>query len=117
MIFNSLLDLADKDLNGVYKFICRLFYECNVQLNDNDCDFIFTQLTVFKKLEFKDFNSFIKLFKDNAFVISIIKKLAPNDVYGCFTNKKRVFISTLDSTSLSLTIFYLNTFGYDNIRN
>ena len=117
MVFNSLLMLMDNERKGVFNFIRELFYVNNYTLSQDEKAYIYNSLIEYSKNEHKSFDVFIEQFKRKENLYNVLNLLSPDNIYGFFTNRERVYISSLDEKALSLTVCYLNTFGFGNIQN
>ena len=117
MIFRPFYEITKENPIAVYDFLCKYFYENNIALTTEENEFINKTLTSLEGKEIEDFNSFLEPFKNEKRLYKGLIKMRPNERFDCFVNNKRVYISTLDGTTLALTIAYLNIFGYSNVQN
>lgn len=117
MIFKPFYKIINNNPEGVYTFLLKYFYENNCSLTTEENDYIRNTITNLSKSEVNSFDDFLAAFKDEKKLYKNLIKLRPNEKYDCFINNKRVYISALDGPTLSLTIAYLNIFGYANVEN
>ena len=117
MVFNSLLLLVDKERKGVFNFLKELFYVSNYELSQDEKAYIYNSLIEYSKQEKKSYDVFMSFFKRKEGLYNVLTLLSPDNLYGFFINRERVYITNLDEKALTLTICYLNTFGFGNIQN
>ena len=110
MVFNSLLNLIQDDFEGVYKFICRVFYESYEELDLDECQLIYSAIINVRKMENRSFDDFIECFDCDGHLYPIINELRPDGEYGIFTNEKEVVVSELDGVALILTSDFFDIF-------
>ena len=117
MIFNSILLLATENRKGVFQFLQELFYENDYELSPDEKAFLYNALIEYGKDEKKNYKLFIDRFSKKTEMCNILMQLCPNNKYGFFTNRQRVYIAGLDDKGLALTIAFLNIFGFGNVEN
>ena len=116
MCFRPFYEITNENPDQVYQFLCKFFYESNYPLTKEESAFL---LDTIKELKGKvsNFDSFINAFEKKPKLYALLTNFLPEHKFDCFINNKKVYISTLDGITLSLTIAFLNIFGYSNVSN
>lgn len=117
MTFNSLFNLIETDTDGVYKFICRIFYETNSELCIEDRLYLFAMIKKFKVEPEKDDSHFKSLFENKKGLLKVINLITGDSEFSFFTNGKDVEFSQLSGDALNLSYVYAEIFGVSNIKN
>lgn len=117
MIFNSLFNLIETDTDGVYKFICRIFFETDADLSIEERLYILAMVKKFKNEEEKDFDHFIKLFENKKNLLRVFNQFAEGEQFNFFINGKDVASSELKEVPSTMAYFYLGIFGEKNLQN
>lgn len=110
MTFNSIFNMVDSDLEGVYAFMEQMFTENYVELTNADRDVILSALRKLKAADKKDFKTFISFVSKDAAVYDILYELNPEGQYGFFTNGKDVDVMKLEGVPLNLVAYYSDNF-------
>ena len=116
MIFNSLFSLIETDTEGVYKFICRLFYENNFDLSIDDRLYIFAVIRKLKDCKEKDCSHFFGLFENRKYLLKILNRFSPGNKYSFLVDNSDVNPDTVDKKLNNIIKDYINIFGINNIN-
>lgn len=117
MKLTSLSNLIKSDRKNVCRFLLELCREYDYEVTQSEKSLIYYSLIKFSKLKNNNYELFLNNFNDNQELYRILELIGSNNKYGFFTNQKHVYISELDKQGLSLTLYYLNIFGFVNVEN
>lgn len=117
MKLNPLNYLVYSNRKQVCRFIIELCYEYDYELTHSEKSNIYNSLIKYSKNKNTTYNSFLDNFKNNQTLYNILSLININNKYSFFTTNEHVYINELDKHGLSLTVFYLKTFGFVNIQN
>lgn len=109
--------LVNSNRKKVCRFLIELCYEYDYELTNIDKSNIYNSLIEYSKNKYTTYSAFLNNFKNNQKLYNILSLININNKYSFFTTNEHVYITELDKHGLSLTVFYLKTFGFMNIEN
>ena len=116
MCFRPFYEITNENPDKVYQFLCKFFYESNYPLTKEENIFLLETIKGLKG-NVSTVDNFITAFKKESRLYALLQNFLPEHKFDCFVNNKKVYISALDGITLTLTIDYLNIFGYSNVSN
>lgn len=117
MIFKSIFNLVDTNKDGVYKFLCKVLDESNVDPGIEEYLFVFAALEKFSKCDVLDFQHFISFFDQKRIMLKVFEEFGKFGKLHCFADETEVQLSSLDKFSISMIPFYIDLIGIGNVKN